>query len=220
MASQQLGIDCDETFSPVVKPATIHIDLSLTVSRKWPIHQLDVKNAFLNRDLSEIVYMHQPGFVDSRYPHHIIVSLHRELDMTDLGALNYFLGISVAHHYTGLFLSQQKVQTGPEGVLVPDPSLYHSLARGDNLLTWSSKRQQTLSRSSAEAEYRGVANVVAETAWLRGLVHELNSPLSTITLVYCDNVNAIYFSANPVQHQRTKHIEIDIYFICDMVTTG
>jgi hypothetical protein len=71
-SSQQLGIDCDETFSPVVKPASIRTVLSLVVSRKWPIHQVDVKNAFLNGDLSETVYMHQPpGFVDSRYPHHV-----------------------------------------------------------------------------------------------------------------------------------------------------
>nr|GFA33592.1 ribonuclease H-like domain-containing protein [Tanacetum cinerariifolium] len=70
-SSQQLGIDCDETFSPVVKPATIHTVLSLAVSRKWPIHQLDVKNAFLNGNLSETVYMHLPsGFVDPWYPHH------------------------------------------------------------------------------------------------------------------------------------------------------
>nr|GFA63967.1 ribonuclease H-like domain-containing protein [Tanacetum cinerariifolium] len=70
-SSQQLGIDCDETFSPVVKPATIRTVLSLAVSRKWPIHQLDVKNAFLNGDLSETVYMYQPlGFVVPRYPHH------------------------------------------------------------------------------------------------------------------------------------------------------
>ncbi|GKE50146.1 ribonuclease H-like domain-containing protein, partial [Tanacetum coccineum] len=76
---------------------------------------------------------------------------------------------------------------------------------GDNLLTWSSKRQNTLSRSSAEAEYRGVANAVAETSWIRN------------TLVYCDNVTAVYMSANPVQHQRTKHIEIDIHFVRDKV---
>ncbi|GKD63298.1 ribonuclease H-like domain-containing protein, partial [Tanacetum coccineum] len=126
-SSQQLGVDFDETFSPVVKPAIIRTVLSLVVSRKWPIHQLDVKNAFLNGDLSETVYMHQPpGFVDARFPNHvcrlqrslyglkqaprawdlilliliasstailqqIINSLHKEFDMTDLGAPNFFL---------------------------------------------------------------------------------------------------------------------------------
>nr|GEU40411.1 ribonuclease H-like domain-containing protein [Tanacetum cinerariifolium] len=91
---------------------------------------------------------------------------------------------------------------------------------GDNLLSWSSKRQQTISRSSVEAEYRGVANVVDETAWLRNLLLELHSLLSAATLVYCDNVSATYLSANPVQHQRTKHIEIDIHFVRDLVTAG
>ncbi|GKC38157.1 ribonuclease H-like domain-containing protein, partial [Tanacetum coccineum] len=91
---------------------------------------------------------------------------------------------------------------------------------GDNLLSWSSKRQQTLSRLSVKAEYHGVANVVAETIWLCNLLRELHSPLSTTTLVYYNNVSAIYLFTNPVQHQRTKHIEIDIHFVHDMVTTG
>ncbi|GJY75004.1 ribonuclease H-like domain-containing protein [Tanacetum coccineum] len=89
---------------------------------------------------------------------------------------------------------------------------------GDNLLSWPVKRQHTLSRSSAEAEYRGVANVVAKTSWLRNLLRELYTPLLSATLVYCDNVSAIYMTVNPVQHQRTKHIEIDIHF--DMVARG
>ncbi|GJU85533.1 ribonuclease H-like domain-containing protein [Tanacetum coccineum] len=91
---------------------------------------------------------------------------------------------------------------------------------GNNLLSWSSKRQPTLSRSSAEAEYRGVANVVVETCWLRNLLRELHSPLSSATFVYCDNVSAVYLSCNPVQHQRTKHIEIDIYFVRDLVAAS
>ncbi|GKF64655.1 ribonuclease H-like domain-containing protein [Tanacetum coccineum] len=78
-SSLQHGVDFDETFSPVVKPSTIRTVLSLAVSRQWPIHQLDVKNAFLNGDLSETVYMHQPpGFVDSRYPNHVCL-LQRSL---------------------------------------------------------------------------------------------------------------------------------------------
>ncbi|GKA93008.1 ribonuclease H-like domain-containing protein [Tanacetum coccineum] len=58
----------------------------------------------------------------------------------------------------------------------------------------------TLSFSSVEAGYRGVANVVADTAWIRNLLCELHTPLFTATFVYCDNVSDVYMSANPVQH--------------------
>ncbi|GJV99752.1 ribonuclease H-like domain-containing protein [Tanacetum coccineum] len=91
---------------------------------------------------------------------------------------------------------------------------------GDNLLSWSAKRQVTLSRSSAEAKYCGVANVVAETVWIRNLLLELHALLTTATLVYCDNVSSVYLSTNPVQHQRTKHIEIDIHFVRDYIASG
>ncbi|GJV56617.1 ribonuclease H-like domain-containing protein [Tanacetum coccineum] len=91
---------------------------------------------------------------------------------------------------------------------------------GNNLLSWSAKRQPTLSRSSTEAEYRGVVNAVAETCWLRNLLRELHTPLSSAALVYCDNVSVVYLSSNPVQHQRTKHIEIDIHFVQDLVAAG
>jgi hypothetical protein len=67
--SQRHNIDYDETFSPVVKPATIHVILSLATSRSWPIHQLDVKNAFLHGHLEEIVYYQlPPRFVDPACP--------------------------------------------------------------------------------------------------------------------------------------------------------
>nr|GFB99008.1 NBS-containing resistance-like protein [Tanacetum cinerariifolium] len=91
---------------------------------------------------------------------------------------------------------------------------------GDNLLSWSAKRQVTLSRSSAEAEYHGVTNVVAETAWIQNLLLELHALLTTATLVYYDNVSAVYLSTNLVQHQRTKYIEIDIHFVRDYVASG
>ncbi|GJR23768.1 ribonuclease H-like domain-containing protein [Tanacetum coccineum] len=129
-SNQQLGVDFDETFSAVVKPANVRTVLSLVVSRKCSIHQLDIKNAFLNSDLSKTVYMHQPlGFVDARFHNHvmphgsdfirvvatllylfvdgIIDSLHNEFDMNDLGSLNYFLGIFADRNSIGLFLSQK-----------------------------------------------------------------------------------------------------------------
>ncbi|GJW40073.1 ribonuclease H-like domain-containing protein [Tanacetum coccineum] len=341
-SNQQHGVDFDETFSPVVKPATIRTVLSLAVSRQWPIHQLDVKNAFLNGDLSETVYMHQPpGFVDSRYPNHvcllqrslyglkqaprawfqrfagyatragfspsrcdsslfiytqgsqvaylliyvddiiltasspvllqqIVDSLHKEFDMTDLGALNYFLGISAVRHPTGLFLSQKKYarqllerahmvncnpsrtpidtdsKLGPDGVPVQDPTLYRSLAGGLQEPHFAALKrilryvQGTLelglqlyafattslvgytdadwaccpSTRSAEAEYRGVANVVAKIAWIRNLLRELHSPLLTATLVYCDNVSAVYIGHVRVLHVPSCFQYADIFTKC------
>nr|GEX68268.1 hypothetical protein [Tanacetum cinerariifolium] len=222
--SQQQGIDCDETFSPVVKPAIIWTVLSLAVSQQWPIQQLDVKNAFLHGHLTKTVYMHQPpGFTDSAHSDYVYL----------------------------LTLVYTKKKLRPKGSAITDPTLYRSLARalqyltftqpdlsyavqqlclymhdsrephlnamkrcpathrstsgycvflGDNLLTWSFKCQDTLSCSSAEAEYRRVVNVVAETSWICNLLCELHTLLFTATLVYFDKVNAVYMFANPVQH--------------------
>ncbi|WVZ65258.1 hypothetical protein U9M48_014654 [Paspalum notatum var. saurae] len=80
---------------------------------------------------------------------------------------------------------------------------------GDSLVSWSSKRQPTVSRSSAEAEYRGVANAV--------LLGELHCPVPKATVTYCDNVSSVYMSRNPVHHRRTKHIELDVHFVREKV---
>jgi hypothetical protein len=91
---------------------------------------------------------------------------------------------------------------------------------GDNLVSWSSKHQTVVSHSSAEEEYRAVANGVAEACWLRQLLQELHNPLSRATVVYYDNVSAVYLSINPVQHQRTKHVEINLQFIHERIAIG
>ncbi|GJW73134.1 ribonuclease H-like domain-containing protein [Tanacetum coccineum] len=85
--------------------------------------------------------------------------------------------------------------------------------------SWSSKRQYTSSRSSAEAEYHGVVNAATVTLWLRNLLLELHCALHSATIFYCDNVNAVYLSYNPVQNLGTKHIEIGIHFVRDQVAT-
>ncbi|KAK4354915.1 hypothetical protein RND71_027109 [Anisodus tanguticus] len=399
--TQQVGVDFGETFSPVVKSATIRTVLSSALSKGWPFHQLDVKNGFLHGHLNKIVYMHQPlGYIDPKYHNHVCLlkkslyglkqaprawykrfvnfrshigfshsrsdnslfiyrqgnntaylllyvddiilttssdslrksimsQLGSEFDMKDLSPLHYFLGIVVTRHADGLFLSQKKyaseiVERAGMSSCKPSttpvdtmsklsatsskpfvvPILYHSLAGalqyltftrpdityavqqvclfmhnpmeehmhalkrivryirgtleyglhlysssvsklvtymdanwascpdtkrstsgycvflGDNLISWSSKRQATISRSSAEAEYRVVDNVVSESCWIRNLLLELHCPIPKATLVYSDNVSAIYLSGNPINHQRTKHIELDIHFVHEKVARG
>ncbi|GKC53863.1 ribonuclease H-like domain-containing protein [Tanacetum coccineum] len=166
----------------------------------------------------------------------IIDSLHNKFDMTDLGALNYFLGIYADRNSTesklgpndvpGFHFMSQSYRGGLQYLTFTRPYLSYAIhqvyASATTSLvgyTYADWAGCPFARS-AEAEYRGVANVVAETAWLRNLLLELHSPLSTATLVYYDNVSAVYMSDNHVQRQRTKHIEIDIHFVCDMVTAG
>ncbi|WVZ89823.1 hypothetical protein U9M48_036181, partial [Paspalum notatum var. saurae] len=351
------GIGYAETFSPVVKPATVRTVLSLALSRQWPIHQLDVKNAFLHGTLTETVYCVQPsGFEDPTHPSYVslrhvfrrgsdivyllvyvddivltasspallrstIAALQRDISMSD-GSCSSFLGYacSAMHgQYMLDILAQAGMSeckpcitpvdtssklSGAEGALVQDATDFRSLAGalqyliftrpdiayavqqvclhmhapreshlaalksilryirgtldlglllrpsaspdlvvysdadwagcpdtrkstsgyavflGDSLVSWSSKRQATVSRSSAEAEYRAVANAVAEASWLRQLFMELHGPLRRSTLVYCDNISTVYMASNPVQHQRTKHIEIDLHFVWDRVALG
>ncbi|GJS29042.1 ribonuclease H-like domain-containing protein [Tanacetum coccineum] len=275
-STQLKRVDVDETFNLVVKPGTIRIVLSLAASRHWPIHQLDVKNAFLHGDLSEIVYMHQPtGFRDSVHPDYVFVvtppylSTDRGLLLLTCDYMLMILSLPLLLRFW-LFLSQKKyvveilnrvhmVNCNPSRTLIDTESklgsdvqqvcLYmHDLWEpylsalkrilryvrgtldyglqlfsssttdlvayldadwagcpttrrstfgycvflGNNLLSWSSKRQPTLSRSSAEAEYCGIANAVAETCRLRNLLREFHTPLSFDMLVYCDNFTDIF----------------------------
>uniref|UniRef100_A0A803KTW4 GAG-pre-integrase domain-containing protein n=1 Tax=Chenopodium quinoa TaxID=63459 RepID=A0A803KTW4_CHEQI len=86
---------------------------------------------------------------------------------------------------------------------------------GGNLVSWKSKRQKVVAMSSAEAEFRGIAKGITEVLWLRKLLIELGYRLKKSCKLYCDNMAAIRISENPVQHHRTKHVEIDRHFIKD-----
>ncbi|KAK6156620.1 hypothetical protein DH2020_010868 [Rehmannia glutinosa] len=88
---------------------------------------------------------------------------------------------------------------------------------GPNLISWCSKKQQVVARSSTEAEYRSMAVATTDLIWIQSLFDELGLHIESPTVLWCDNSSAISLASNPVFHQRTKHIEIDIHFIREKV---
>jgi hypothetical protein len=90
---------------------------------------------------------------------------------------------------------------------------------GSNILSWSSKKQPTVSRSSTEAEYKAVANAAAELLWIQALFRDLGVFLQQAPVLFCDNIGATYLTSNPAYHARTKHIEIDYHFVRDCVAS-
>ena len=88
---------------------------------------------------------------------------------------------------------------------------------GPNLISWSARKQATVSRSSTEAEYKALANATTELLWVQALHNELGVKHSSVAHLWCDNIGATYLSANPVFHARTKHIEVDYHFVHERV---
>jgi hypothetical protein len=397
--SQEYGIDYEETFAPVAKMTSVRMLISVAAVSRWPLFQLDVKNAFLNGYLSEEVYMrpppgfsHAPGLVCrlrralyglkqsprawySRF-HDVVLQigfqpsahesalfirrtsqglvllllyvddmiitgsdstaidevkrhLFHTFEMKDLGPLRYFLGIEVASSPDGYLLTQTKYVTdilhraqltddkrvdtpielhakfsASDGVPLDDPTTYRELVGclvyltvtrpdisyavhvisqfvcaprsthwaallrilryirgtmfqclhlssssdltlrayadadwagdpsdrkstsgycvflGDSLVSWKSKKQSVIARSTAEAEYRAMAHATSEVVWLRWLLSDMGVSLSSSTPLYCDNKSAIQIAHNSVFHERTKHIEIDCHFVRHHLQSG
>ncbi|GJS14383.1 putative reverse transcriptase domain-containing protein [Tanacetum coccineum] len=91
---------------------------------------------------------------------------------------------------------------------------------GNSLVSWKSKKQIVVSRSSVEAEYRALASATCEVIWLTNLLQDLNIKSAKPITMYCDNKAAIQIASNPIFHDRTKHFEIDLHFIRDKMIEG
>ncbi|KAI3510913.1 hypothetical protein L1887_18051 [Cichorium endivia] len=96
----------------------------------------------------------------------------------------------------------------------------YSIFLGGNLVSWSAKKQPTVSRSSCESEYRAMANTAAEIIWITHLLRELHALPPDRPTLLCDNQSALFLTHNPVSHKRAKHIELDYHFIRELVLSG
>lgn len=90
---------------------------------------------------------------------------------------------------------------------------------GQNPISWSSKKQKTIARSSTKSKYCAVASTTVELSWIQSLLGELRLSLPQPT-IYCDNAGTTYFCVNPVYHSHMKHIAIDFHFVRHKVQNG
>ena len=104
------------------------------------------------------------------------------------------------------------------------PANRHSTSRycvfiGGNLVSWKSKKQDVVTRSSAEAEYRAMALATCELIWLRHLLQKLRFGKDEQMKLICDNQAALHITSNPIFHERTKHIKVDCHFIKEKIAS-
>jgi len=91
---------------------------------------------------------------------------------------------------------------------------------GNSPISWKTKKQSTVSRSSAEAEYRAMATVTSEVIWVKAFLASMGVFLTRPINLFCDNQVALHIAKNPVFHERTKHIEIDCHFVRERILSG
>ncbi|KAG7603710.1 Reverse transcriptase RNA-dependent DNA polymerase [Arabidopsis thaliana x Arabidopsis arenosa] len=177
--NQEEGIDYLETYSPVVRSATVRAVLHLATIMNWELKQMDVKNAFLHGDLTETVYMKQPAdFINKALPNH---KMHAPT-LSDFHLLKRILRYVKGTTTMGISFNKDtdcKLRAYSDS----DHAGCHSTRRstggfctflGNNLISWSSRKQPTVAKSSTEVEYRAMSETVSEITWIVNLLKDLS----------------------------------------------
>ncbi|GJW52898.1 retrovirus-related pol polyprotein from transposon TNT 1-94 [Tanacetum coccineum] len=153
--------------------------------------------------------------------------MHNKFEMSMMGELKFFLGIQIYQSPCGIFINQAKYaqeilkKHDHAGCLDSRKSISGGIQflRGDKLVSWLSKKQDCTSISSAEAKYVSLFMCCAQVLWLRTQLTDYGFHFDKIPM-YCDSKAAIAISCNPVQHSRTKHIDVRYHFIKEQVEKG
>jgi hypothetical protein len=96
----------------------------------------------------------------------------------------------------------------------------YSLSLGSGPIYWSSKKQAAIALYSAEVEYRGVVNITIQAMWLQHFLTKLGIQFHRSIVIWCDNQSTLKFCRDPIQRQQTKHIEIHMHYIRNLVHEG
>nr|GEU29800.1 copia protein [Tanacetum cinerariifolium] len=243
--SQQEGIDYDETFAPVARIEAIRLFLAYVAHKDFTVFQMDVKTAFLNGILKEEVYVGQPlSFVSKQYPDHVY-ALDKALyglKQVPRGWCARYQANPNEHHVSAVKrIFCCLIGTINLGLWYPKDSVFDLTAYsdadhagchldrkstsgsvqflGDKLVCWSSKKHNCVSISRAESEYVAVSSCCTQVLWMRIQLTDYGFFYDKVS-IYCDSKSAIAISCNPVQHARTKHIDVRYHFIKDHVEKG
>ncbi|GKB82729.1 retrovirus-related pol polyprotein from transposon TNT 1-94, partial [Tanacetum coccineum] len=245
---QEEGIYFEESFASVARLEAIRIFIANAASKNMTVYQMDVKTAFLNGELKEEVYVSQPeGFVDPYHPNHVyrlkkalyglkqaprawydtLSRYQSEPTKKHLEAVKWVFRYLQGTINMGLWYPKDTVMA-----LTAYADAYHagcqdtrrSTSRsaqfiGDNLVSWSSKKQTSTSISSTEAKYIAMSGCCAQILWMRSQLSDYGFAYNHVPL-YCDNKSAIALCCNNVQHSRSKHIDIRHHFIREQVENG
>nr|GEU86325.1 retrovirus-related Pol polyprotein from transposon TNT 1-94 [Tanacetum cinerariifolium] len=205
--NQQEGIDYDEIDALVARLESIRILLAYACSLDFKLFKMDVKSAFLNGFINEEVYVTQPlRFIDFEKPDHVYKLKKALYGLRKAPKACIETIVYADSDHAGDYVDRKS-------------TIGICTFVGCCLTSWFSKKQTALAISTTEAEYVSAEKACQQALWMKQALIDYDVRLDDVPIM-CENKGAIEFSKNPVQHSRTKHIEIRHHFLRDNVQKG